>query len=390
MPVPDTEPEQANNSDVAVAQPGVGERQTDIFSLLCREGPMSRQDLHRRTGWRPNTVGTMVDQMIRGGLLREGEAVSSGPGRPARPLEIDPERRDVLGVMIGSEQVSSCRLNLHGQQLSPTRTRRVTGSSAVADAVKLLQSEDTSRLVAIGVSLPGLFDRSSRQLLMSSLSPSGEAASLEPLFEASPGVPIHLGNCTQNLAVRYALRSRSAPRGLLMLAHVRDGSVGAAALLDGRPVNGSVGSDWNLGHVRMPVDTERCYCGQLGCVERVFSTPFYAARRGRRDGDTLNDAISHYRGDDPALEELTELFAMAVGSGISQFAPHQFVLSTGFNESTQYLNHLCARIRANTMPVLADRFRLDLWDLPAVDFARAGAWLALGSLHGLASEPAIR
>lgn len=347
---------------------------------------MSRQDLHRRTGWRPNTVGTMVEQMIRGGLLREGDAVSTGPGRPARPLEIDPVRRDVLGVMIGSEQVSSCRLNLHGQQLSPTRTVRVTESSAVADAVKLLRSEDASRLVAIGVSLPGLFDRSSRQLLMSSLSPTGEAASLEPLFEALPGVPIHLGNCTQNLAVRYALRSRLAPRGLLMLAHVRDGSVGAAALLDGQPINGSVGSDWNLGHVRLPVDTERCYCGQVGCVERVFATPFYAARRAAGKNITLTQAIQQYRGNDPALEELTELFAMAIGSGISQFAPHQFVLSTGFNESTQYLNYLCARIRANTMPVLADRFRLDLWDLPAVDFARAGAWLALGSLHGLTRE----
>ena len=383
-----TPPQDAPTTDIG--QPGVGERQSDIFALLCREGPMSRQDLHRRTGWRPNTVGTMVDQMIRGGLLREGDAVSSGPGRPARPLEIDPVRRDVLGVMIGSEQVSICRLNLHGQQLSPTRTRRVADASAVDEAVKLLRGEDASRLVAVGVSLPGLFDRSSRQLLMSSLSPSGDAASLQPLFDVFPQVPIHLGNCAQNLAVHYALSSPTPPQGLMMLLHLRDGSVGAAALLDGQPIHGSVSSDWNLGHVRLPVETEPCYCGQRGCVERVFSSAYYAAHIRSRKATTLMEAIGRYSGDDPALEDLTELFAMAVGSGISQFAPHQFVLSTGFNAATQYVNHLCARIRANTMPVLADRFRLDLWDLPSVDFARAGAWLALGSLHGLTGEPAGR
>jgi predicted NBD/HSP70 family sugar kinase len=371
-------------SDQSVSLPAA--RESDLFALLSQHGPMSRRDVHRHTGWRPNTVGLIADGMIRRGLLREGEAVSSGPGRPARPLEIDPTQRLVMGLMLGSQQVSSSLLNLHGAQVGATRVRDVAGDSAVTEATDLLGEVDLSRVVALGVSVPGLFDESSRRLLLSWINPDGAPVSLQPLFDAAEDVPILLGNCAQNLAVRWALRTEGGTSGLVLLIHLRDGTLGASALLDGRPIHGCVRSDLNLGHSRLGVETEPCYCGQSGCVERIFSTAFYQAQPGAVDGHSLLDAIGQYHGDDPALERVTDLLAMALGNTISQLGPHHFVIASDFNQATPYINHLIDRVRSQTMPVLANRFRVHLWDVPVVDFAQAGAALALGSLHGLAGD----
>ncbi|MEO0588215.1 MAG: ROK family protein, partial [Planctomycetota bacterium] len=255
-------------------------------------------------------------------------------------------------------------------------------------ATSMLAEVDASSLIALGVSVPGLFDESSRRLLLSSVNPGGATTSLQPLFDAMSETPVLLGNCTQNLAVRWALARDVRPSGLVLLVHARDGALGASALLDGRPIHGCVRSDWNLGHTTLPVETEVCYCGQVGCVERVFSTPYYRKQPGAVRGATLHEAILQYSGDDPALEHVTELFAMAIGNSISQLGPHHFVFSSNFNTATRYVNHLIARVRHHTMPVLADRYRVDLWDMPTVDFVHAAAWLALGSLQGLLSDRA--
>src|SRR4051812_39869023 len=114
-------------------------RESQLLTLIRRHGPMSRRELHERTGLRPNTVGEVVALMLKAGLLREGAADSSGPGRPRQPLEIDASRRRVIGLSFEPGRAGACQLNLHGHRAGASHEREVAGpEQLVAAACELL------------------------------------------------------------------------------------------------------------------------------------------------------------------------------------------------------------------------------------------------------------
>ena len=59
-----------------------------------------------------------------------------------------------------------------------------------------------------------------------------------------------------------------------------------------------------LGHTRFFVDTEKCYCGHPGCLERIFSTDFLQ-RQGAPADVPLADQIARFDGSGMAASVTT-------------------------------------------------------------------------------------
>ena len=75
--------------------------------------------------------------------------------------------------------------------------------------------------------------------------------------------------------------------------------LGSALLIDGRPNRGCVTGANELGHTRLPVETDICFCGHPGCLERIVSTEFLR-RRGVPLGSLLEHAANYSGGDSGA------------------------------------------------------------------------------------------
>jgi len=197
------------------------------------------------------------------------------------------------------------------------------------------------------------------------------------------------------LAARWLLTHRADHQQDVLLVWFDDGRFGAAILVNGRPNRGCATGGNELGHTRFPVETERCFCGQTGCVERIVSTPFLVAR-DRAAGlkmpatATLAQRASHFSdlGHDQAMDDMSRYLACALSNAVNFVRPHRLVLVSPFTRYRAFGDALLRLTRSMVLPQLVDRVRFDLWDEPGAGSAESAAWLAMAELlHGGWNQP---
>jgi predicted NBD/HSP70 family sugar kinase len=362
------------------------DREREIVRILWNQGRLNRWELHKRSGQTPNGVGNVVSRLLERGLLRECRAEPSNGGRPRIPLELDPQRLHVVGVLIAQRAVEVCRLNLYGHLVGKEVRREVVRSQQmIVTAAKLLEKMVDSQTIGIALGAAGLIDADSHEILMSSAIPDQRAISLQPIYEAAGKHSIVLANDMQALAVRWMLTHRAEISQDVLLVGFVDGSMGAAMLIEGRPNRGCVMACNELGHTRLPVETDRCYCGQTGCLEVICSTSFLHRHGLPREMSLQSALISG--NPIPGLDKMLELLATGIANSVNFVRPHRLVLVSNLVRHETFSGPLIRQIRGMLLSELADRVRIDLWDQPAFQSAETAGWAALASLYTDAWEP---
>lgn len=356
-------------------------RQSQILTLIRRNGPLSRRELHERTRLRPNTIGQITADMLDEGLLREGHAQSDGRGRPRQPLEIDATRRRVVGLSFEPGKVSLCRLNLHGRREGAIVERQVRqGAQMIEIGAKLVADACDRQALAIGVAATGFIDPDSRSILTSSATMRHSPTPLDPIYAAAGKCPVLLENDMHARAFHWLLGQNQDPGEDVLLIELRDGAVGAALLIDGHPNRGCIIAGNELGHTRLPVETEMCYCGQTGCLERICSSAFLARLSGTPHANLYERLARFYPGD-KVVEEIAGHLAMGIGNAINFIRPNRVLLTGNVTEALPFCNELLSRIRRFLLAPLVDRVRIDIWDAPAIPMPEAAGWVALAAIY---------
>ena len=372
-------------------------RQREILRLLWSSGRLSRWELHRKTGVNPNAVGVDVAGLLGGGIIRECASEVAGPGRPRIPLEIDPTVRHVVGVAISPGRVEAGRLTLRGSLLGRPIGRNVTEpGKTVGVAQALLRESLTEQTLAVGLSVTGFVDPTERAILTSSSIPGQGSVSLAPLYETIGNRPLILENNMHALAAWWLLIHQAEADEDVLLVSIRDGQLGAALLIDGRPNRGCAIGANELGHVRFFTDTDTCYCGHPGCLERIVSTEFLR-RRGVSVGSLLEHA-AHYAGDDSgangspksskatiaadkAVGEVLDYLSAGLANAVNFIRPNRLVLASELTRYPAFNSSLLRSIRSRLLGRLLERVRIDLWDQVDGHSAETAGWLALASLY---------
>ncbi len=370
-----------------------------MLQQLWRHGARSRSELHGLTGISPNRVGVVASALMEGGVLRECEALPSSGGRPRVPLEIDPGRRHMIGLTVWPGAVGVARVNLQGHLLGKPLARFVSDSPGrlIAAAAALLGKTIGPQTMGVGVSVPGLYDSASRRVLSGMVVPGRGPVSLAPICDAAGDLPVVIENDMHALAARWQLTHRADTEHDVLLVNISDGALGAAVLIGGRPNRGCVSSANELGHMRYFADTERCYCGQTGCLERIFSSAYLeriegaggsAEKTGGGAGDqsgggglSLMERSSAYQSGDQPLETLYGYLANGIANVVNFIRPHRLVLVSELTRYPDACDLLVRSIRSRLLGELADRVRLDLWDQPVAHQAETAGWLALAGLY---------
>jgi predicted NBD/HSP70 family sugar kinase len=333
--------------------------------------------------------------MLRDGLLREcapHARTSNGAGRPRVPLEIDPARRHVIGLALEPGRVDVCRLGLSGTLLERVRARPCPNPSRlIPTAAALLEKHRDRRTLGVGVSVTGFVDPAKRTLLFSSATQGGPAADLSPIFDAAGNLPVVLENDMHALAARWLLTHRADHQQDVLLVWIDDGRLGAAILVNGRPNRGCAIGANDLGHTRFFVETERCFCGHTGCLERIVSSSFLAMRDASMDGgaaapdSSLPERAARFTavGRDPALDVVARYLACGLGNAVNFVRPHRLVLVSPFTRNAAFGDALVGLAREMVLPQLAERVQIELWDEPGAGSSEEAAWLAMAELlHG--------
>ena len=251
-----------------------------ILDLVRRGGHVSRTELARRSKLTKPTVSTIIEELIRDGIVHEvglGESLSGG-GRPARLLEFNDASAAFLGIHFAVGSTVVALADARGV-IRQVRTRPMSKESP-GKAIKALRPLLTevlqaakisrSRLEAACAVLPGLVDQESG---ICTLAPNlgWRDFPLRDALAEELRVPVSVNNITQASAV--AEGRVGVARGMRSYVWLYVGSgVGAGIVLDGRLFFGQRGFSGEIGHCPVMADGPVCGCGRRGCLETVTST----------------------------------------------------------------------------------------------------------------------
>ena len=368
------------------AGPALGPRERQFAALLWRRGELARSEIHQITGVHPTLTGNSVATLIRSGLLRNGRPRPAPErGRPQIPVMVDPDRRLFLGVSLSPGEVRIARLDPTGQLRGEEIVHRVTAAAAGSDrfihiAANALADAIEPRVFAVGITVTGVIDPAGKALLFSSAMPSASPMSLQPLYEAAGATPLILDNDLHALSLRW-LMTTDPVEGEVLLVGLDDGRLGASMLINGRPQHGSVTAANELGHMRLNVKTEPCYCGQVGCLERIVSTP-QLAYAGAGTSRPLDAVLADPCTDAKALDAILDLLCMGLSNAVNFMRPGRLVIASPLVRHRRFVDHVERTLPDRILPGIRSRVQLSFWEQPCVQSAQNAAWLALADVFG--------
>ena len=234
----------------------------EVLASIFAAGPLSRPQIAARTGLSKVTVGAAVDRLTRAGLVQVSGPVHGARGRSPLTYGLAGRAGYVIGIDLEASCARAAASDIVGEliaevaQPAARQTPRALSAQVLALVSALIDraGPDRGQLLAIGVSVPGVVDQSSRRVtaLAHNLSADG---GLDPLsaLRGRFDVPVLIDNDV-NLAALGELW-HGAGRGQHTFALVSVGvGVGMGIVIDGALVRGAHGAAGEVGYLPSGID----------------------------------------------------------------------------------------------------------------------------------------
>jgi glucokinase-like ROK family protein len=250
-----------------------------VLNSVRNSGPIARVVLSRQTGLSRTTISTIMEELLKDGLVREGEtrSLTSSGGRPATLVHFNDTAGYVVGVDMGRSH-----LTLLLTDLSATIVAQRSGPFSIDQGPDLClalvdtelhdfleeQRIDWSQIIGIGMGIPGPLDWRLHKLISPPRMPGWNNIEVQRILRQQFSVPVYIENDANMGALgesRYG-----AGRGTTDLAYVKLGTgIGAGLVIGGQVYHGSRGSAGEIGHVTIDEHGPICDCGNRGCLEAI-------------------------------------------------------------------------------------------------------------------------
>ncbi|WP_328504113.1 ROK family transcriptional regulator [Streptomyces sp. NBC_00457] len=308
-----------------------------VMHTVSAEGPLSRAAVASRIGLTRAAVSTLVDELIRSGLLEElGPERPGRVGRPGSALAVSRHGPAGIGAEVGVDHLAVCAVDLRGD----VRARAVRyGTNRGRSPRPVIEelTELVGRIVAeaeleglwpagLAVAVPGLVARDARTVV--------RAPNLD-WHDTDLGalLPAHLPLTVDNEANFGALAELRLGEGTPSdFLHVSaEIGIGAAVVVDGRLLRGTRGFAGELGHVPVRPDGPACPCGGRGCLEQYAGEEAVLRAAGLELGEDRVGLLAGRAADgDPdvrrALRDAGEALGIALTGAVNLLDPEGVVL----------------------------------------------------------------
>ncbi|WP_432153644.1 ROK family protein [Streptomyces tricolor] len=245
-----------------------------VLHAVSAEGSLSRAAVASRIGLTRAAVSTLVDELIRWGLLEElGPERPGRVGRPGSALAVSGRGPAGIGAEIGVDHLAVCAVDLRGE----VRARAVRHGANRGRAAEPVTEELTALIrqvvaeaeraqlwpAGLAVAVPGLVARDGRTVVRAP-NLDWHGTDLAPLLPAD--WPLTVDNEANFGALAELWLGAGTPGDFLHVS--AEIGIGAAVVVDGRLLRGTRGFAGELGHVPVRPDGPPCPCGGRGCLEQ--------------------------------------------------------------------------------------------------------------------------
>lgn len=338
-----------------------------ILRYLQESAPLSRAQLAGLTGLNKTTVSSLVEELLDRGLIREAGMDTSGAGRPATLLNLDPQAGYIIGIELGVGFISIFLTDFvghvvwrHLQETAPSAPQDVLLDQAfhLIDEARATAQAHGVRLLGLGLTLPGMVDVENGVLIFSPNLQWRDVPLRQIVRQRVGDVPVFVDNDANASALGEHLFgvARRSQNFVFVVAGV---GLGGGLFLNGDLYRGSGGLAGEVGHTSFTVDRSRpCRCGNRGCWE-TFGNQYSLIERVRARLEVGRDSLipqlmaaqsvpltlsiiaqAADAGDAEALEALSET-GEAIGLGIANliniFNPEIVVVGGAMSTAGRHL-----------------------------------------------------
>ncbi|TQS40218.1 ROK family transcriptional regulator [Cryptosporangium phraense] len=313
---------------------------SQVLQQIHVHGEMSRAELTASLGLNRSTIGDLVADLVRRGMV--DEHVPAGGDKAGRPSHVVAPRRDgpyVLAVEVEVERMVTAAVGLGGR----VHVRRETplasplspsgACTQIARDARWLAARmpGDARLVGVGVSVPGTVSRLDG-LVVHAPNLGWRSVPFGATLRQRLGSDVRIGNNANLGAV--AEHQRGAARQLRDVVYVTGSvGVGGGVIVDGAEILGAGGYAGEIGHIMLDPDGPACHCGSNGCLETFLGEHALlraAGCAGSPGSGAVASVFSDARlGRQPAagaVAQLAVVLGRALGILINVFNPEAIIV----------------------------------------------------------------
>ncbi|MEU7634749.1 MULTISPECIES: ROK family protein [unclassified Streptomyces] len=313
------------------------------LDLLVSQGPLTRTQIGELTGLSKPTASQLLARLAAAGLVRTTGNVTGRPGPSAQLYEINPAAAHVAALAVDQLGLTAAVADITGQVLGE---ERIDTTEVPADATDL-----TARLVARAVDgalakagldrgqlhravigTPGALDPQTGLLRYAPHLPGWQSRALREELADVLGVPLVIENDVNLAAVAEQHDGAAQDFDDFVLVWVDEG-VGAAIVLDGRPLRGATGGAGEIGYMPLPGaplardgDRSAARPDAGGGFQRLVGTPSViglAHEYGAPEVRTAAEALAR----DDVRAEVARRLATGLAAVVAVVDPRLVVLS---------------------------------------------------------------
>ncbi|NDK23474.1 ROK family transcriptional regulator [Streptomyces sp. TR1341] len=311
-----------------------------VLHAVSAEGSLSRAAVASRIGLTRAAVSTLVDELIRWGLLEElGPERPGRVGRPGSALAVSGRGPAGIGAEIGVDHLAVCAVDLRGA----VRARAVRRGANRGRAPEPVIAELTTLVghvvaeaereelwpAGLAVAVPGLVARDSHTVVRA---PNLEWRDTD-LGALLPGDwPLTVDNEANFGALAELWLGAGTPREFLHVS--AEIGIGAAIVVDGQLLRGTRGFAGELGHVPVRPDGPSCACGGRGCLEQYAGQEAVLRAAGLQPREDLVGLLAAHaeKGEEgvrAALRDAGTALGIALTGAVNLLDPETVVLGGG-------------------------------------------------------------
>ncbi|MGI5373661.1 ROK family protein [Streptomyces sp. CA-251387] len=308
-----------------------------VMHTVSAEGTLSRAAVASRIGLTRAAVSTLVDELIRSGLLEElGPERPGRVGRPGSALAVSGHGPAGIGAEVGVDHLAVCAVDLRGEVRSRAVRYGANRGRAPEPVIeeltelvrRVLAEAEREGLWAAGlaVAVPGLVARDARTVVRA---PNLDWRDTDLGGLLPVDFPLTVGNEANFGALAELWLGDGTPRDFLHVS--AEIGIGAAVVVDGGLLHGTRGFAGELGHVPVRPDGPDCPCGGRGCLEQYAGEEAVLRAAGLEPGEDRVGLLAERAagGDEDvrrALRDAGTALGIALTGAVNLLDPESVVL----------------------------------------------------------------
>ncbi len=262
-----------------------GPHEKRIFSVIQKSGPLSKNQLLERTGYKLTTLSRFLRPLEERGMVVSPQFGESSGGRRPVLFDVDTRCFFLLGVDISRIYtrvvLTDLKLNILASRhfgmdgkATPERTvRRI--AALTAEMMEARAGRSSAGIVLAGVGSVGPMSRADGVLLSPAYfrAPGWKNVPLTGMLKDALHCPVTLDNGANTAVLAESLYGigRGVPRVIYVNCGV---GIRLGTFFDGTLIRTPLNEEDVFGHMVVNADGVRCTCGKRGCLD------CYASARG--------------------------------------------------------------------------------------------------------------